>query len=494
MAEEDSYDDNPMETSTLFSETDSIGGEDTDTMSEIISNSHPLPTNEPSEEAAKSALMNFILLSILFSANHGAVVSCLSLASARLGDLGSMQNSILYFSYTFSALFGATYIIKRFGPKTSLIAGMWIYCIYVGCFVLATTFPAIKEGAVLVGGFIGGLGGGFLWTAQGSYFARAAQEYASLKLVSVAEATSLFAGIFAGIYLAEEVIMRLFSSLMIETLNWSWSNVFVGYTIISVTATIAMFLTVDYKMTEGGRRSNSSQSSLYKATVTFRMLISDPKMKYMIPLCAVFGLSSVFVITFVSSEVVRLALNDENSIYIGVLTSVTSAVAGVMSVVFGFVSRKIGNGIILIIGCVSFFMVSFLFFVVPDLDRWGMFGLLLVYALQGLGRSTFEGALKAEFAVVFTDKEGAFGNIIFQNGIFSSFGFFIATSLTCANQSTYCIQYSDGHLHNILVLEILIMASAVLAVAGYWRARKLYKLEQERTGELEERLIEEVIL
>ena len=152
----------------------------------------------------------------------------------------------------------------------------------------------------------------------------------------------------------------------------------------------------------------NKDSTFYKATITFQMLLNDPKMKYMIPINAVFGLSSVFLITFVNGEVLRVSLNDDKSIYIGVLSSITSATAGVMSIVFGIVSsRGVGNGLILVIGCLSFFMVGFLFMVIPDLEEWNLILLCLVYAFQGIGRSTFEGALKAEFALVFTEKEGA---------------------------------------------------------------------------------------
>jgi len=38
---------------------------------------------------------NFTLLSILFSANHGCVVACLGLATARLGSTGAWQSGIL---------------------------------------------------------------------------------------------------------------------------------------------------------------------------------------------------------------------------------------------------------------------------------------------------------------------------------------------------------------------------------------------------------------
>ena len=43
--------------------------------------------------------------------------------------------------------------------------------------------------------------------------------------------------------------------------------------------------------------------------------------------------------------------------------------------------------------------------------------LVLVYCLQGVGRVACEGTLKAEFAEKIDNKEAAFGNIIFQNGL-----------------------------------------------------------------------------
>jgi len=463
-----------------------------------------------SDETASSILIKFVMFSILFSANHGAVVSCLSLATARLGDLGTAQNSVLYLSYTLSALFGSTYVIKTYGPGKSIILGMTIYCIYTASYVVATAIPSIKEVAVITGGLIGGIGGGFLWTAQGSYFAQASEKYAIYKKIQVEVASTRFAGIFAGIYLTEEVMMRLFSTLMIKIMNWSWQSVFCGYTIIAIVATIFMgCIMTDFEVPVGqnlleeeegtsitkgdghiiiesgltplldNERKTSSHSSLfYKATVTFRMLFTDPKMKYMIPLSSAFALSSVFMISFVSGEVLRVSLDDENSTYIGILTSVTPATAGIMSVIFGFSAQKIGNGIILVIGCACFFMISILFILLPDFSSWNLALLIVVYGLQGIGRSTFEGALKAEFAIVFTDeKEGAFGNIIFQNGLVTTIGFYLIAHLSCPSEGRYCIMYSDGLLHNVLVYEILILVSSVLAVLGYFRAKQIYKKE-----------------
>ena len=113
------------------------------------------------------------------------------------------------------------------------------------------------------------------------------------------------------------------------------------------------------------------------------------------------------------------------------------------------------------------------------------------YLLLLGGRATFEGTLKAKFANVFEDKEAAFGNVIFQSGFVTSLGFAIAANanIGCTEESNYCIKYEDGKLHNTLVLELLIAVSPILVVAGYHRAKYLYKQEQRAQHELESRLL-----
>lgn len=510
--------------------------------------------SEDERVSARSFFYNFVLFSILFSANHGAVVSCISLASARLGDLGTVQNSVLYLSYTLSALFGSTYVIKSIGSFHSIIVGMSIYCIYILSYVIATTatessMQTLKIVSIISGGFIGGIGGGFLWTAQGSYFASASEIHARMMLQletttnstiapdentdnntnpsgttlehitkekkeqkAIKDSTSFFAGVFACIYLLLEVIMRLFSTFVVQVLKWTWTSVFTGYALTAILSTVLMSSVVndcndpqlnqscaeaDTSLVNQDERNDEREErevissftttqhhpndTFNKATITFRMLVQDPKMKYMFPVCAIFGLSSVFMNTFVNGEVLRISLNDNKSAYVGLLTSITSATAGIMSIVFGFLSKKTGNATILVIGSISFFMVVFLFMVIPDLENWNIPLLILVYIFQGVGRSTFEGALKAEFALMFTEKEGAFGNIIFQNGLVTTVGFFLASHWYCSTESNGCVKYADGLVHNILGFEILTVIVSFLAIICYLRGKHMYQKELEQS-------------
>jgi len=472
--------------------------------------------------AGQTTLVNFILMSIYFSANHGCVVACLSLATARLGSTGAWQSAILYFTYTMSAILGATYFVKRLGARNALVGGMLLYCVYVGCFLVATLLDDNGQGSATIGttyaagigGAIGGIGAGFLWTAQGTYFGRASEEYSQYTGKDIADSNSKLAGIFAFIYLMEEVVLRLLSSFLIE-IELSWSLVFGLYTTVAILSTFFMSFVRNYHSSESDNNSSSDivteipatiiasetesssvsltreinnadnnnhadyqqqqqqQSIWYKLTASYQILRNDPKMKYMIGLNSVFGLTSAFLNSYVNGEVIPVVLQDDSSKTIGLFTAHSSIVAAIMSFLFGtYLSPRIGNGPILIFGAVCFFGVVSPFVIEPNANQWNWGWLLLVYTLHGMGRATFEGTLKATFADFFPDeKEGAFANIILQNGLSGTIGYGLTFSLLCTNLSDkYCIQYRDGSFHDVLSFELICIVSAIVAIVGYWRA------------------------
>jgi hypothetical protein len=379
-------------------------------------------------------------MALLFSANHGCVVSCLALASARLGAAGAKQSGILMMAYAASSLLGATYAVKTLGARNALMLGMGSYCFYVGCFYVATLLgddrDDLKVAAAYLGATIGGVGAGFLWTAQGTYFGLASQEYSRLLRTPVEESNAKLAGYFAFWYLFEELVMRMLSSVLLELNIASWGAIFGIYTLVAVGSTLAMPCVYDYPKTEdeGDDDDDSSAAFLRKATVAAKLLRDDPKMKHMIGLNAVFGFVAAFLNSYVNGQVLPLALDDPDSKYVGILTSTVSVVAAAMSLVFGKLgssrsgsSGRINNGFILILGALCFGGVVLPFVVQPDASHYGWASLLVVYSLHGTGRATFEGALRSTFADYFSyEKEGAFANIILQNGIASGIGYICA--------------------------------------------------------------------
>jgi MFS family permease len=328
---------------------------------------------------------------------------------------------MLFLTYTASGLLGATYIVKRLGARDSLIAGMALFIAYVGCFFFATKFHDQARPIALTGAAIGGVGAGFLWTAQGAYFGRASEEHARHLRQPLSVSTASLASIFAFVYLAEEVILRLLSTFLLGVGIGSWEIIFGVYTFLTVISALAMALVHNYPNSEEGEATRSTV--WYKVTAAWQVLKRDPKMKYMIGLNAVFGLTSAFLNSYVNGEVVPVALNDPEAKYNGVLNSLTPAVAAAMSLLFGRVSPIIGRGPVLIFGACCFFGVVFPFLVEPQAQNWGWAALIMVYSLHGAGRATFEGTLKATFADYFSyEKEGAFANIILQNGLSGAVG------------------------------------------------------------------------
>jgi hypothetical protein len=464
----------------------------------------------PNVVAAARIMSNFRLMSVLFSLNHGCVVACLALASPKLGAIGAWQSGILYITYTTSALIGATYIVKELGGRNALSLGMGLYCAYVGCFVVALIWPESKHTIPYVGGAIGGVGAGFLWTAQGSYFAKCSELHSSYMQQPVASSTSSLAGIFAFLYLAIEVAVRMLSTILLEFCGTSWDIIFGIYTTIALLSTLGMrFLVQDLGVNQTSTTNESTW--FYRLTATAHILFKDPKMKYMIGLNATFGLASAFLNSYVNSQVLPIALNDPDSKYVGVLSSWVSALAAGMSLFFGRIAPISGKGMILILGSVCFFCEVLPFLLLPDIQQWGWTLVILVYSLHGIGRSTFEGTLKAAFADFFPEeKEGAFANINLQNGLSGAIGYIskwnrkcwflvdtselamylclclltmaalpVSFSLVCLQQSRSCVQYTDGSLHDVGKFQRIIVFTTVLAVVGYWRAAQLYHKEEQ---------------
>jgi len=372
---------------------------------------------------------------------------------------------------------------------------------------LATVFPFLKAPAAAVGAILGGVGAGFLWTAQGSYFANAAaaharavdqqqQQFANDGLMvngangndnnnddqpTLEKSTAKLAGIFAFIYLALEVGLRALSTVLLEFGNLGWSTIFAIYAAFTVVSTCLMVFVE--QLEENNNIAQQQPSAWYKITAAWQLLRHDPKMKHMIGLNAVFGLTSSFLSSYVNGEVVRTVMLDYESKYVGLFAAWVSCVAAAMSLVFGRLAPRIGKGPILVAGSVCFFLVALPFLFWPNTQHWGWLSLLFIYSMHGTGRATFEGTLKATFADYFSsEKEGAFANIILQNGLSSALGFILSFTLRCSDWKQehfgdYCVEYRGGSVHDVLSFEMLIILTSILAVVGHWKASRLRENE-----------------
>ena len=421
----------------------------------------------------KRTLRRFVYFAFCFSLVPAAALACLALATAKLGSVGAWQSGTLYLTYTLSSITVATYATKKLGSLNAVLLGAWLYCAYVICFAIALIVPSAQRPLALMGAAMGGAGAGLLWTAQGVYFSQTAELFALESESDWETATSKLSGIFAFILLLEETLLDVASTVLTRVLHVPWSIVFILYASLAVGGTVALQLPFVPRFTSEDYEEGTNLWS--KTTATFSVLIRDSKMKYMIGLNAAFGFAGAFLNSFVSGEVLPVALGDTSSSYVGLLVAVHGGVAAVMSLVFGAVSQYTGKGPVLIVGAVSFGLVATPFLLLPDLTQWTWYMLLGIYSVEGVGRATFEGTLKAVFADYFPyEKEGAFANIILQNGLASSLAYVLSFRLTCDRASTYCIEYRDGSLHNLFAFGMIVVVSSAAAVLGYLRAAYLH--------------------
>ena len=444
--------------------------------------------SKQSHDEGQRIVRNFFLMSTMFGANHGTIVSCVSLATARMGSIGALQAGSMYLFYTLSALLGATYVVRRLGSRNAMIFGMAFYSVYVACFAASLSPPEVRhtvstshaehdlQTVALVGSALGGIGVGILWVGQGAYFVEAATRHAAVMSQDITISTSYFAGIFGFVLLSFEALLRALSSVLIFFL--SWRAIFGIYCLISIVTTIGMFLfVVSYPDMEDPKMHSSAFS---KITAALQLLVKDRKMKHMIGMNMLFGFGGAFMNSYINGQVVPAALADFDSHFIGVLTSWTALVAGLVSLATAMTSRKAH---VMVAGVACFFLVAFSFLVQPDVTLWNIYGLITIFTLQGIGRASFESTLKAIFADFFpSDSVGAFSNLILQNGIASSVGYLLTYQLICDDPSRYCVMYTDGSMHNVFTFPLLICISGIIAVLGYWRASVLWRREEEGRG------------
>eukprot|EP00549_Striatella_unipunctata_P005632 CAMPEP_0118703568 /NCGR_PEP_ID=MMETSP0800-20121206/18644_1 /TAXON_ID=210618 ORGANISM="Striatella unipunctata, Strain CCMP2910" /NCGR_SAMPLE_ID=MMETSP0800 /ASSEMBLY_ACC=CAM_ASM_000638 /LENGTH=273 /DNA_ID=CAMNT_0006605145 /DNA_START=12 /DNA_END=833 /DNA_ORIENTATION=+ len=225
-------------------------------------------------------------------------------------------------------------------------------------------------------------------------------------------------------------------------------------------------------------------SRFEKITVALKVLVENPKMKYMIGLNALFGFAAAFLNSYVNGEVVYSVLGSDDKV--GSLNALTAASAAVSSLAFGKLAQYTGKGPVLMMGAVAFSWVGGAFLLRPNVaNDWNIVWLVSVYVFQGIGRSTFEGTLRSTFADYFPKETvGAFANITLQNGMAATVGYYLSNSLKCSDEGIRgCTKFRNGTLHNVLAFEWLVVLTAVFAILGYWRASVLQNRE-EKDGEI----------
>lgn len=221
----------------------------------------------------RALFRNFVLFCVLYSVAHATVDGVLAFSAAELGaSLGSDGSSSLYFFYTFSALLFAKPALRAFGAKRVVLLGLIGLLCYVTSFFIALTADDKNQPGTafifLLGASIGGIGAGFLWTAQGSYYCINARAYAfanNEQDSSVALAN--FASIFASAYLLLETLFKIFATViyLAKDRSTSWKPIVFGVYVTAAFCAVVAFSLCVKNLTPRIHRPSTSRTM---ATVT----------------------------------------------------------------------------------------------------------------------------------------------------------------------------------------------------------------------------------
>jgi len=377
-------------------------------------------------------LRNFIVMAICFSVNHGCVTSVLALASTDFNDnLAAISSALLYGTYTTSALFAAVPLVLTLGAKKSLSFGLWLYCFYIIPFAIILLFPQISDwvttGLVIFGSTIGGFGAGWLWTAQGKYFAAASQEYSKAGGYPQEEINGYFGGIFSTIYVGFEVFMKLFSSVVRDSWHVGGKQfVFTFYATSAIIAAIGM-LFVRPLPKAPTTETSTTVDLCCKKLKDIRTVSRDVKIWLLGPLNFAFGFAASYVAWYLNNKVGSVSVGDSNVGYLAAMIPGYAALAGVPYSYFG---KFLGKWVMMLLGCLSFFTIGLVGYVVPKqtlIDgKWAI--LIALYIVMGNGRAVFESTNRAVFADFFPKTSaGAFALMAFQSGLAGTVGFVVFT-------------------------------------------------------------------
>lgn len=361
---------------------------------------------------------NFLRMTFVFSIGHGSATTPLVYASSLMDeDVAYIGNSILYIFMMISALVTAVPLIATVGPRDGLLYGMALYAIYAAGFSAAVMTTSVTWQGVFffTGSMCAGIGAGLLWAAEGIFMSRSAEIIAEEHQEVRQAVNAELAATFAFWYLFfEEVAKIMFSGLM--NLGFSAQVTAVFYVLLAAGSTIAVSWLQSLNVVE-------DQKPMFSKITGAVRLWQDLRIWLLSLTNITFGLVSSYMNGYFNAQITSKAIGEEN---IGYCTAFCVLVAYALSKVYGYLGQHVGIFWPICIGALSFLCIPILILGVEMSDvSWG-WNVLIIYALQGSGRSVYESSNKAAFADTYTgeDSQAAFANCALQMGSSAALGFF----------------------------------------------------------------------
>jgi MFS family permease len=366
------------------------------------------------------------------------------------GNLGYDCNTLLFLVWCFSAMFVAAPATAKVGSKAAILIGLVLYCLQYICFVTCSLLPDgwILRLVAYTGAVGAGLGAGFVWTAEGVFFAESTQRVVDVTGDSFELKSAQLAAIFGTCGLGLECAVKI-ATYALEALGFSITIVFSIALVLALGS--ALLFNVCVRPVHVGREKRK-RTSRCEVALGATSLWLDPRIWLIMFLTLDFSVGSAFINGIVAKDYVGPQLGSE---YVALLSASVALVGAVAQAPLKFMAVRFGKGVVMAIGAAAL-IASPALFVTAGVDRMGWW-LAAFYVLHGIVRGIFQGTNVAVYADHFPEPktEPAFANMCMQQGIAASLAFFFAARVA----------------HNILML--VMVALAVCIVPGYWVARSL---------------------
>lgn len=379
----------------------------------------------------------FWIMCWTFAVVCGTATTPIMYASSLLPDgMGDDSNSVFYVLCVLSTLFVAPHTVLRFGSRNGILFGMISYMVYVALFTFAQIPCKILElfqiaceenhgrslqwCLTMFGAAVGGIGGGLLWTGQGSYFASCSRIVASREDKEIAVLTDEFAGSFAIVFVGTEAVIHTFFTVC-SLLSVDFFSAFLFSALMALASSLLFFCFSQEP--ECNNDDGLVRSSLCETVLSAVKLWRDRRIWLICFTNLAFGFSAGWLNGYVNANFQEKAFG--GSKYVGFDCSITAFVAAVSAKFYTIVGFR-GGWIFL--GSCCFFGVAVLSTITwPNGEGpggWG-WGILVFYVVHGLGRGVYESTNKAIFAEMFPGDQsaGAFANCMMQSTLASSICF-----------------------------------------------------------------------
>ncbi|KAF0695137.1 Aste57867_14034 [Aphanomyces stellatus] len=265
--------------------------------------------------------------------------------------LGNTILGVVYLAFCLSSFVGPV-VPNYLGMKKSLFCSSIFYVLFACANLVVALTPneaTLHAVVMLSAATLLGLAASALWIAQASYITQLSVLYSSLKNEPLVSSMGTFNGIFYGIFNLSGITGNLISSLVLESLGWSTTSLFIIYTVLGASGT-AMFLLLPplgIKTTTialGESRDPSSVNETTHGPKRFSIwvlweLAKDTRMIVWIPVFAFTGLLRGFAMGEFTANFTRESLGTTS---IGYVMALYGAVTVVGAYGFGKLADKFG--------------------------------------------------------------------------------------------------------------------------------------------------------